>query len=497
MSYLKNYLKASKHLDQKESALAFMASLDVIQSVDPKIAQAILAELTDQRSFLKMIASENYSSLAVQLAMGNLLTDKYSEGSVGKRFYAGCKNVDTIEALAEGYAKELFGADCAYVQPHSGADANLIAFLAILTVRVQDKELQYQGKKLGELSQEEFLSLRDLMLHQKMVGMSLDAGGHLTHGYRHNISSKLMISSFYEVDSKTHLIDYAAIQKQVEEEKPLILLAGYSSYPRKIDFAKMRNIADSVGAVLMVDMAHFSGLVAGKAFTGVHNPIPYADIVTSTTHKTLRGPRGGLILCKQEFAEAVKKGCPLVIGGPMPHVMAAKAIAFKEALDPSFQEYASQIVQNAHALAERFVEHGASVITGGTENHMVLLDVFSSYGLTGKAAENVLREIGITANRNAIFQDPNGPWITSGLRLGTPALTTIGMKETQMQMIADAIHRALSHTKPKKENGALSRVDVLTDPEEKQKAQKQIEQLTGEFPVYPELLFDEELCQTM
>ena len=284
--------------------------------------------------------------------MGNLLTDKYAEGYAHHRFYAGCENVDNLESLAQEELKRIFGTDHAYVQPHSGADANLVAFWSILVQRIQNKEIEKLGKKtLDELSETEYEKIRQLLLNQKVLGMSLNSGGHLTHGYRHNISSKMMQAFHYDVDKTSELIDYAALAKQTLEIKPA-LLAGYSAHPRRINFAKMRQIADSVQAVLMVDMAHFAGLVAGKVFQGDYNPAPFAHIITSTTHKTLRGPRGGFVLCQQEFAEVVDKGCPLVLAAPA-HVLAAKAVAFKEANTPTFCQYAKRIVDNAQALSAR------------------------------------------------------------------------------------------------------------------------------------------------
>ncbi|HEV8052426.1 MAG TPA: glycine hydroxymethyltransferase, partial [Parachlamydiaceae bacterium] len=352
-SRLKHYLAKTNSEKQSSAAIAFLASLDHIDTTNPLVAKTIAQELKDQRSHLKLIASENYSSLAVQLAMGNLLTDKYAEGYSNHRFYAGCENVDTLESLAQDELKGLFGCEHAYVQPHSGADANLVAFWSIIVQKIQNKEIEKLGRKsLDELSVEEYEQIRQLMVNQKILGMSLNSGGHLTHGYRHNVSSKMMQAFFYDVDPKTELIDYRALAKQAKEVKPLILLAGYSAHPRRLNFAKMREIADSIGAVLMVDMAHFAGLVAGKALQGEWDPIPYADIVTSTTHKTLRGPRGGFVLCKAEYAETLNKGCPLVLGGPLPHVIAAKAIAFKEANTPEFRQYAGKVIENAQALAE-------------------------------------------------------------------------------------------------------------------------------------------------
>ena len=493
MSYLKRYYKQIPEEERTSHALAFMASLDSIHAEYPLIADRIVQELKDQRSYLKLIASENYSSLAVQQAMGNLLTDKYAEGYPGHRFYAGCDNVDAIEEAAVQNLKRLFGCEHAYVQPHSGADANLVAFWSILITKVQTPEVKRLAKKsVDELSPEEYEKVRLLLCSQKVMGLSLGSGGHLTHGYRHNISAKFMQSCSYSVDKESGLIDYAQLAEQVKKEKPLILIAGYSAYPRLINFATMREIADSVGAVFMVDMAHFAGLVAGKVMQGDYDPIPFAHIVTSTTHKTLRGPRGGLVLCKKEFQEAVDKGCPMVLGGPLPHVIAAKAIAFKEALSSSFQKYAHQVVKNARALAERLVSHGIRLTTGGTDNHLLVFDVASSFGLTGRQAELLLREARMTVNRNAIPFDVNGAWYTSGVRVGTAALTTLGMKEEEMKLIADLMVELLKSARPLiDENGQPSRAKVHCEPEVLEDIQKNILHLLEHFPLYPELVVDE------
>ncbi len=486
--FLDSYLAQHTKESRSKAAVAYLAALDYLSDTHPQIAEKIVQELKDQRTYLKMIASENFSSLAVQLAMGNLLTDKYAEGYPFHRFYAGCDNVDAIEHAAEESLKALFGADAAYVQPHSGADANLVAFWAILIKNVQSKEIEKLGKKsIEELTPDEYEKVRQLLVNQKLLGMSLNSGGHLTHGYRHNISSKIMNASFYEVDPKTERIDYAEVQRRAFEEKPLILLAGYSSHPRKINFAKMKEIATSVGATLMVDMAHFAGLVAGKVFTGEYDPIPYADIVTSTTHKTLRGPRGGIILCKQEFKEYINKGCPLVLGGPLPHVMAAKACAFEEARQDSFVKYAHNIVENAETLASALNDEGFRLVTGGTENHMVILDI-SSLKITGRQAETALRHAFITCNRNAIPYDPNGAWYTSGIRVGTPALTTLGMGPKEMKQIAKIIAKALKATKAGiAVSGATSKAQIDIDPILFEKLQAEVTELLQSFPLYPEI----------
>jgi glycine hydroxymethyltransferase len=487
-SHLSHYLRKIPEKQQSSAAIAFLASLDHLNIASPEISARIIQELRDQRSHLKLIASENFSSLAVQLAMGNLLTDKYAEGYPYHRFYAGCENVDALEDQAQKELKALFNCAHAYVQPHSGADANLTAFWAILVHRIQNKEIEKLGKKnLDELSDEEYERIRRLMVSQKVLGMSLNSGGHLTHGYRHNISSKMMQAFHYDVDPKTELIDYDALAKQAREIKPTILLAGYSAHPRKINFAKMREIAHEVGAVLMVDMAHFAGLVAGKVFEGEWDPIPYAQIVTSTTHKTLRGPRGGFILCQEEYAEIINKGCPLVLGGPLPHVIAAKAVGFKEANCVEFKQYAKSIVENAYYLGERLKQRGIRLVTGGTENHLLILDL-TKFGLTGRQAEIALRQALLTANRNAIPFDSNGAWYTSGIRLGTPAVTTLGMGKAEMAEIADITYEILTHTKPSlTKEGQISRAASTTDPLVLKNSQSRVKALLDRFPLYPEI----------
>lgn len=489
MSHLRHYMETTPTDAQDSGVIAYLAALDHINVNTPDIAASIIKELEDQRSHIKLIASENYSSLAVQLAMANLLTDKYSEGYVSHRFYAGCENVDTIEQKAIDELKALFGCDHAYVQPHSGADANLVAFWAILATRVENRELQRLGKKsVLELSDEDYEKLRQLVVSQKVMGMSLNAGGHLTHGYRANISSKMMRAISYDINPETGQLDYKQIAEQAQRERPLILLAGYSAYPRKINFAKMREIADSVGAVLMVDMAHFAGLVAGGVYSGDYDPVSYAHVVTSTTHKVLRGPRGGLVMCTKEFAEAVDKGCPLVLGGPLPHVMAAKAVAFREANSPAYKTYAEQVVKNAQALAEAFLKRGATVLTGGTDNHIVLVNV-ADFGITGRQAETVLREAGMTVNRNAIPFDVNGPWYTSGIRLGTPAITTLGMEEEDMEEIADAMTEILRATSPSivQSTGNPSKAKANSDKEVMSRTQERVRSLLDRYPLYPEI----------
>jgi len=491
--YLENYFAKVPKEKQKKQVIAYLAALDHLQEVAPPIGEAILQELRDQRRYLKLIASENYSSLTTQLAMGNFLTDKYSEGVIKKRFYAGCDNVDTVEALAAEHLKTLFGCDHAYVQPHSGADANLVAFWAVLTERVQNPEIARLGKKtVMDLTEEEHENLRRTMLDQKVMGLSLSSGGHLTHGYRMNISSKIFKAVSYHVDAETERLDYAKLAEEVKREKPFLLIGGYSAYPRLLDFAKLREIADSVGAVLMGDIAHFSGLVAGQAITGDYHPVPFCDVVSSTSHKTLRGPRGGFVLCKNAYKEAVDKGCPFVLGGPLPHVMAAKAVAFEEATKQGFRVYAKQILLNAKAMAEQFLRHKVKLFSGGTDNHLIVINVATSFGLNGRQAETALREAGITVNRNMVPYDKNGPWYTSGVRLGTPAMTTLGMKEKEMVMIADIMVELLKATRARldEKTGAPSQSLIHTEESALSKVRGKVNELLQTFPLYPELMVE-------
>jgi glycine hydroxymethyltransferase len=462
-----------------ESA-AFAAGLDVVRAVEPRIAQAITDELTAQRESLKLIASENYASPATLLAMGNWLTDKYAEGTIGRRFYAGCQQVDTVESIAAEHARALFGAQHAYVQPHSGIDANLVAFWAVLAQRVEAPALRRaRARHVNDLDEADWVALRRELGDQRMLGMALDAGGHLTHGFRPNISGKMFHQRSYGTDPTTGLLDYAALRAAALEFRPLILVAGYSAYPRRVDFAAMREIADEVGATLLVDMAHFAGLVAGKVLTGNFDPVPHAHIVTTTTHKSLRGPRGGMVLCGDELAEHVDRGCPMVLGGPMPHVMAAKAVALAEARTPAFRDYAQQVVDNAAALAEGLLRRGVRLVTGGTDNHIVLMDV-SGHGLTGRQAEAALLDAGIVTNRNAVPQDPNGAWYTSGVRLGTPALTTRGLGPAEMDQVAELITTVLTNTRP---GTSKARYDL--DAEVAAKVAGQAADLLAGYPLYP------------
>lgn len=490
-SYLARFL-AKRFPDMRIDAmdatnLAFLAALDSVSRVDPEIAAAIVQELRDQRSHLKLIASENFASPAVLLAMGNWLSDKYAEGIPGHRFYAGCDNVDAIETRAADLAKRVFSAEHAYVQPHSGIDANLVAYWSILTYRVEAPALERFGAKAStELTAEQWEELRRELGNQKMMGMALDAGGHLTHGFRPNVSGKLFQYCAYTVDPQTGMLDYDVVRERARAERPLVIVAGYSSYPRKIDFSAFRQIADEVGAVLMVDMAHFAGLVAGKVFTGNFDPVAHADVVTTTTHKTLRGPRGGLVLCKKQYADTLDRGCPLVLGGPLAHVMAAKAVALDEALRPDFRDYAARIVENSAALAESLKSKGATLATGGTDNHLLLVDV-RPYGLTGRQAEAALRSAGVTLNRNVIPNDPNGAWYTSGLRLGTPAVTTLGMGTAEMTEIADIVHSVLSSTRPQVAGGKPSLAKYDLDEAVCTRAAGRAAELLQRFPLYPGL----------
>ncbi len=470
------------------ASTAFRAALQVMESVEPRIAAATRKELADQRDSLKLIASENYASPAVLLTMGNWLSDKYAEGTISHRFYAGCANVDTVESVAAEHARELFGSPYAYVQPHSGIDANLVAYWAILATRVEAPALAELGAKhVNDLSEADWEKVRARLGNQRLLGMSLDAGGHLTHGFRPNISGKMFYQRSYGTDPATGLLDYDAVAAAAREFKPLILVAGYSAYPRRVNFAKMREIADEVGATLMVDMAHFAGLVAGKVFTGDEDPVPHAHVTTTTTHKSLRGPRGGLVLATEEFSDAVDKGCPMVLGGPLAHIMAAKAIALAEARQPAFGAYAQQVADNAKALADGFLRRGARLVTGGTDNHIVLLDV-TSFGLTGRQAESALLDSGVVTNRNAIPSDPNGAWYTSGIRFGTPALTTRGFGAADFDRVAELVVDVLKNTQPAQGAAAPSKAKYTMADGTAERVHAAAAELLAANPLYPGLV---------
>lgn len=492
MNALNTYLSETSSDKINAEMTAYVANLTSMASVAPEIASSVVQEFEDQRSYLKLIASENYCSLATQLSMGNLLTDKYAEGFANARFYEGCDNVDAIEARACELACKLFGAEHAFVQPHSGADANMVAFWGILQARIQMPELkELNAKTPDSITDEQWAEIRAKLGNQSILGLNLAAGGHLTHGYRHNVSGKMFDAHTYGVSEETGMLDYDAIEKQAEEVKPLILIAGYSAYPRPINFKRMREIADKVGAVLMCDMAHFAGLVAGGVFTGEQNPFGYADVVTSTTHKTLRGPRGGIILSTKEFGEYMDKGCPLVLGGPLSHVMAAKAVAFTEALTDEYKTYAHQVVKNASALATALQDEGMTITTGGTENHLMLIDV-TPFGVSGRQGASALRDCGITCNKNGIPFDKLSPMITSGLRLGTPAMTTLGMGEEEMKEIAAIVKLVISNTKPGvvasgPNAGQPSKIAYEIEPAAQQEASARVKALLDKFPLYPEL----------
>lgn len=467
------------------TGVAYRAALEVIAAAEPDVADAITGELASQRRQLKLIASENYASPAVLLAMGNWLSDKYAEGTPGSRFYAGCEMVDRVETLAADHAKTLFGADHAYVQPHSGIDANLVAYWAILANRIEAPALAEVGaKNVDELTPAVWERLRHALNEQRMMGMSLDAGGHLTHGFRRNISGKLFEQASYGTDPETGLIDYDAVAEQAREFRPLVLVAGYSAYPRNPDFAKLAQIARDAGATFMVDMAHFAGLVAGRVLTGDLDPVPHADVVTSTTHKSLRGPRGGMVLCTEEYAPYVDRGCPMVLGGPLPHVMAAKAVALAEARQDSFADYACRIVDNAHALADGLLRRDARLVTGGTDNHLVLMDVAASFGLTGRQAESALLDAGVVTNRNSVPRDPNGAWYTSGVRLGTPALTTLGFNTGELDEVADVIVTALRATTPA---NATAKAKYNLDAATAEACRARCADLLSRHRLYPEI----------
>lgn len=410
--------------------------LEHLRKQDPQVAKAVEDELSRQQNKIELIASENFVSEAVMEAMGTVLTNKYAEGYPAKRYYGGCEYVDIVEDLARDRVKELFGAEHANVQPHSGAQANMAVYFTIL--------------EPGDT----------------VLGMNLSEGGHLTHGSPVNFSGVFYNFVDYGVDEQSHRIDYEKVRDLAIQHKPKLIVAGASAYPRVIDFKRFKEIADEVGALLMVDMAHIAGLVAA----GLHpNPVPYADFVTSTTHKTLRGPRGGLILCKEKYAKAIDKAIfPGIQGGPLMHVIAAKAVAFGEALTEEFKQYSAQIIKNAKRLAESLKKHSVPLISGGTDNHLLMIDV-RHFGLTGKQAEERLDAVGITTNKNTIPNDPESPFVTSGIRLGTAAVTTRKMNESAMEEIADLIVLTL-------EKGE--------DPQVLEEVRERVLKLTREYPLY-------------
>lgn len=411
-------------------------SLDHIKKNDPDLYDAIIKEGERQEEHIELIASENFVSEAVMEAQGSKLTNKYAEGYPGKRYYGGCEHVDVVENLARDRAKEIFGAEHANVQTHSGAQANMAVYFSTI--------------KPGDT----------------VLGMNLNHGGHLTHGSPVNFSGKLYNFVDYGVDKDTELLDYELVREKALEVKPKMIVAGASAYSRPIDFAKFREIADEVGAYLLVDMAHIAGLVAA----GLHqNPVPHAHFVTTTTHKTLRGPRGGMILCKEEFAKSIDKNVfPGMQGGPLMHVIAAKAVAFKEALDPSFKDYAQNVIDNARVLASSLEEEGIRIVSGGSDTHIVLLDV-STLGLTGKVAELALDEVGLTTNKNTIPYDKESPFVTSGIRTGTSAATTRGFDGPAFKEVASIIANILKN---------------VDDESVKEDAKKRVKALTTKFPLY-------------
>lgn len=407
-----------------------------LKNIDPQMYEIIQKEAERQENTIELIASENATSLAVMEANGSVLTNKYAEGYPSKRYYGGCECVDLAEALAIDRAKQLFGAEHANVQPHSGSQANMAVYMAEL--------------KPGD----------------RVLGMKLNEGGHLTHGATVNFSGKLYEIDSYGVDGTTGYIDYDALIEKAKQFKPKMIIAGASAYPRALDFKKFREAADAVGAILMVDMAHIAGLVAG----GVHeNPVPYADYVTSTTHKTLRGPRGGLILCKEAHAKKVNSHIfPGIQGGPLMHIIAAKGVAFKEALEPSFKLYAQKTVENAATLADELMKRGFNLISGGTDNHLMLINLINKK-ITGKALENALDEAHITLNKNSVPNDPESPFVTSGVRVGTPTVTTRGMGKAEMVKIAEWIDLVCKNP---------------DDSSVKRKVASEVKDLCGKFPLY-------------
>ena len=407
-----------------------------LAKADPEVTAAIKREVERQESKIEMIASENFVNYEVMEACGSALTNKYAEGYPGKRYYGGCEHVDEVEDMAIERVKELFGAEYANVQPHSGANANTAVYLALL--------------QPGDT----------------VLGMDLSNGGHLSHGSPANISGKLYNFVQYGLDPETERIDYDNVREMALKHQPKLIVAGASAYPREIDFAKFREIADEVGAILMVDMAHIAGLVA----TGLHqNPTEYADIVTSTTHKTLRGPRGGLILAKEEYGKKLNSAVfPGLQGGPLMHIIAGKAVCFKEAMEPEFKEYQEQVIKNAKALAEGLISHGFELVSGGTDNHLVLVKLVNK-NLTGKVAEKLLDDANITTNKNTLPNDPQSPFVTSGLRMGTPAMTSRGFKEEDVLKVTDAIALVL---------------DNPEDPAKMEEAKAIVKELTDKYPLH-------------
>jgi len=412
--------------------------IDKIKSTDPQVAELVLQELDRQRNTIELIASENFTSEAVMAACGTVLTNKYAEGKPHKRFYNGCEIVDQIEELAQERAKKLFGADHANVQPHSGAQANMAVFLYAL--------------KSGD----------------SILGMDLSNGGHLTHGSPANFSGMYFNVTSYGVD-ENGFIDYDDVEKKALESKPKLIIAGASAYPRIIDFKKFKEITDKVGALLLVDMAHIAGLIA----TGHHpNPVEYADFVTTTTHKTLRGPRGGLILCKEEHALGIDKAVfPGIQGGPLEHIIAGKAVALQEALKPEFKDYSQRVIDNAKALAESLVANGMELVSGGTDNHLMIMDL-RKFDKTGKDISNILEEVNITANKNTVPNDPKSPFVTSGVRFGTPAITTRGFNTEDMKAVGEIIAEAVKNSDNPKKLEELKQKSIA---------------LCNKYPLYPNI----------
>ncbi len=413
--------------------------MEHLLKTDPEIFEVVVKEYERQFYHLELIASENFTSLAVMEATGSVLTNKYAEGLPGRRYYGGCEFVDVVESLAIERAKKLFGAEHANVQPHSGSQANMAVYMAVL--------------EPGDT----------------IMGMNLAHGGHLTHGAKVNFSGKLYKVVHYGVNPETELIDYDELYKLAKEHRPKMIVGGASAYPRVFDWERMREIAEDVGAYLMVDMAHYAGLIAAGEYP---NPVPHSHFVTSTTHKTLRGPRSGFILCKEEFAKVIDKSVfPGIQGGPLMHVIAAKAVAFKEAMTEEFREYARQVIRNARALAEELIREGFKIVTGGTDSHIVLVDLRDK-GLTGKEVEEALGRANITVNKNAVPFDPLPPVKTSGIRIGTPALTTRGMGEDEMRKIARMISAVVKN---------------ISDDKVIERVREEVKELCEQFPLYPEL----------
>ncbi|RDB31789.1 glycine hydroxymethyltransferase [Candidatus Similichlamydia laticola] len=466
--------------EQMESS-CILNQLGAIGLSDPQICSILDQELEQQRTTLRLIPSENYTSLPVLLTMGTWLSDKYAEGSPGKRYYGGCRNIDALEALAEERLMRLFpGFEACSVQPHCGSDANLLAYMVALTAKVEIPTLEELNRNhntkytLNTLPPELFEKMRTRFIGQTLLGFSCSDGGHITHGLKRNLSSRLFRAVSFSVEADDS-IDYDRLEALALKEKPLLIVAGITSYPRHLHFQRLRDIADKCSAVLLADVSHIAGLVVSGLLEGPYNPLPYADILTSTTHKTLRGPRGAIILAKSPFSQFLEKACPLMMGGPLPHVMAAKAIAFQEALQPSFREYCEKVLENAQSLSERLLYHGLPLYTGGTSNHLLVLNVRKAFDLSGTQAQEALESCGLITNNNLLPGDKGIE--SSGIRLGTPAVTTRGLGKGEMEIIGDLIWHVLKGTH-------CVEGHVKVEEQTAKSVREQVNVLCSSFPLY-------------